>query len=156
MSHACPSCKDENTQRLSLVYESGLSDVNTHSRGVGVGIGGGGIGVGVGGGKTRGTSQTKLSKKASPPNKKSYWRIVIIWFVCSIFTSQITVGANSNGISAGLSALIFLAASGAALYFCYQTFKFNSDEWPVLVKNWQATFMCSRCGHNFIPGGTAI
>lgn len=148
MSHACPSCKDENTQRLSLAYESGRSDVNSHSRGVGVGIGRGGIGVGVGGSKTRGTSQTELSKKAAPPNKKSYWRIVKIWFVCTIVAQL--VGGMMN--SSWLTNVSVLATSGAALYFSYLAYKFNNKDWPVLVKNWQETFMCSRCGHNFIPG----
>lgn len=152
MSHACPSCKDENTQRLSLAYESGLSDVNTRSSGVGVGIGRGGLGVGVGGSKTRGTSQTELSKKAAPPNKKSYWRIVKFWFVGTLVAAWVASGANS----ALLQNLAAIATSSAALYFCYQVFVFNSNDWPVLVKNWQATFMCSRCGHNFIPGGTPI
>lgn len=69
MSHACPSCKDENTQRLSLVYESGLSDVNTHSRGVGVGIGGGGIGVGVGGARHEALHKPNFPKKPRPLTK---------------------------------------------------------------------------------------
>lgn len=147
MSHACPSCKDENTQRLSLAYESGLSDVNTRSSGVGVGIGRGGIGVGVGGSKTKGTSQTELSKKAAPPNKKSYWRIVKIWFVCVIVVELMASGAHSEL----LKTVIGLAALSALFYFCYQAYKFNSSEWPMLAKSWQETFMCSRCGHNFIP-----
>jgi uncharacterized protein VirK/YbjX len=43
---SCPSCKSEATQRLAIVYEHGLSDINTTSSSVGLGIGGGGLGIG--------------------------------------------------------------------------------------------------------------
>lgn len=71
MELACPSCKSDNTQRLAVIYEGGLSDINTKSKGTAIGFGRGGIGVGVGGSKTTGTSQTAASQRAAPPQKKT-------------------------------------------------------------------------------------
>jgi hypothetical protein len=62
MPHTCPSCKSEDVRALSVVYQSGIS---SHSF---VGIA---VGRGVSGFGGDAVSQTNLSMRAAPPNKKS-------------------------------------------------------------------------------------
>ena len=72
MELTCPNCNSDNTQRLSAVFENGISTVNNKTHGVGLGLGRGGLAIGAAGASTSGTSQTVLSQRAAPPDRKPY------------------------------------------------------------------------------------
>ena len=72
MELTCPNCNSDNTQRLSAVFENGISTVNNKTHGVGMGLGRGGLAIGAAGASTSGTSQTVLSQRAAPPDRKPY------------------------------------------------------------------------------------
>src|SRR5580658_7619498 len=84
MDFSCPSCKSENVQRLSVIYQRGLSEINTESRGTAAGYGAGGFGVASGNSKTTGTAQTAASLRAAPPVKKRYLKPIGLIYVVSL------------------------------------------------------------------------
>jgi hypothetical protein len=141
--YVCPSCKSDNVQRLAVVYEGGLSDVNTKTSGVGVGFGRGGIGVGVGGGKTKGTSQTAASKRAAPPPKKKLLKPLGLIFV--VFLVLGFMAGNNKAMSAIVTIFFFVAAVGWIVY----AIRYNISTWPVLKQEWENSFLCNRCNHVF-------
>ena len=78
MNLACPKCTSTEVRKLSLIYNEGLSTINTVSQGTGVAMGsGGGMAFGSSSSHTTGRQQTALSKQASPPDKK-HW---ILWTI---------------------------------------------------------------------------
>ena len=142
----CPVCHSRQTKRLEVVYEQGLSNINTSSNTGGVGLGFGGLGVGIARSRTRGQSQTALSKKAAPPEKMRYakplWIIFVVYAFLNIFDSQ---GDNvANILAAG-----WLCASVAAIAIVSS---YNAKTWPPLKAAWDRTYLCSRCGHMFTVG----
>ncbi len=139
----CPACRSRQTARLSVVYEQGLSNINTSSNTGGVGLGFGGLGVGIARSRTRGVSQTALSQKAAPPAKmgcaKPLVTIFVVYAFLNIFDSQ---GANvANALAAG-----WLCCSVAAITIVSN---YNSKTWPPLKAVWDRTYLCGRCGHMF-------
>lgn len=141
----CPKCHSENTQRLSQAFENGLSHINTASKGVGIGVGPDGIGVGVGGAKTSGTSQTAASQRAAPPAKMTYLNPLIGIFVMAL------VGVLFAGIiwkPLGFFAQLFWVVGSIA--YIYRAYQFNAKTWPLLLQDWQNTYVCKRCDHAFL------
>ena len=139
----CPSCQSETTQRLSVVYEQGISDIHTSSNSAGVGIGRGGLGFGLAKTKTRGTAQTAISQKASPPPRKRFLKplglIFVAYFILSLF------GGRGNVLSA-LFGLLWLGGSIAWIVFAIQ---YNAKTWPSLKAVWDDSYLCNRCNHIF-------
>ncbi len=142
----CPSCKSENTQRLAVIHESGISQVNSKTGGIGIGIGRGGLAVGVGKASTAGTSQTAMSQRVAPPQKKPYVKPLLWIFLAYIVTALGVSSAGSNLLSS-IVAIAWLGASGAWIYHAVQ---FNFKIWPALTSKWENTFMCQRCNHQFV------
>ena len=144
MKYECPSCHSENIQKLSIVYESGISDINTTSKGTAVGIGSGGLGIGVGAKETKGTSQTAASQRAAPPLKMKYLKpigfILVLFIIVSIF-----IDTHSNIIKSILS-YGFMASSIAWIYYAFQ---YNKKTWPPLKITWDRSFLCNRCSKQF-------
>lgn len=139
---ACPSCKSDATQKLSIVFENGISDVNTTSRSVGLGVGRGGLALGGAKIKTEGTSQTAASQKAAPPAKKPYLKPLLY-----IFAAMIIASIFLNGLVLG--PLVTLAWLGGSIAYIVTARKFNSQVWPELFAQWDRSFVCSRCSHTF-------
>src|SRR5205823_1282916 len=81
----CPKCDSDNLKKVSLAYEEGLCRIEGRTRLRAIVAGTGGPDLVVGRATTRGTQQSALSKKLTPPLKWSYLR-VIGWsdlvFVC--------------------------------------------------------------------------
>lgn len=148
MSFECPACHSENTNKLALAYETGLSDVKTRTSGVGIGIGGGGIGLGIGGGKTKGTAQTQASQRAAPPPKKKLVKPLLIIFVITMVLSLLFL---SNKTMQDIITLAWIAASAGWVAWA---FYFNIKLWPPLKRAWDQSFICNRCGNVFQPSTT--
>lgn len=144
MDFVCPSCQSDNIQRLSVIYEGGLSDINTKTKGTALGFGRGGIGVGVGASKTTGTSQTAASQRAAPPAKKRYLKPLLAIFGLFIVIS-IFMGTKSNLVANALG-FVWLAASAGWVYFAFQ---YNSKTWPPLKAAWDDSYLCNRCNEMF-------
>ena len=162
----CQACHSTHLQRLSLVYDSGLSDVAAHS----LGVVGGGFQV------HRGTSQSRLSRVAAPPKKQSYFRVVLLWFVsCWILSAALSLtwpqvfgrvprtpvsGAPTAHRGSVTSPPKFPAPGGDktiehAWALClllwlavwvWRVRRFNSQVYPAALQKWRSSFMCLRCG----------
>lgn len=148
MNFACPSCNSDNIQRLSVVYEGGLSAINTKSKGTAVGFGRDGISVGVGGGGTKGTSQTAQSKRAAPPPKRRYVKpllgIGVAFFAVALFVQP------PNIVVQYLYQASWLAASVAWIGYAFQ---YNARQWPALKAQWDQSYLCNRCSQIFSLAG---
>lgn len=145
MSHLnCPACHSRQTKRLSVVYEQGLSNINTSSNTGGVGFGFGGLGVGIARSRTRGQTQTALSQKAAPPEKMGYAKPLVTIFVVYAFLNIFdSLGANI----ANVLAAVWLCASVACIAIVNS---YNNKTWPPLKAAWDRTYLCTRCGHMFV------
>ena len=146
MDFTCPTCKSENIQRLAIIYEHGISEIDAKTRGAGVGIGGGGLGIGAGSAKTTGTSQTAISKRAAPPKKLTYAKPLLAILAISIVLMLINQ-KNSN-----LEAFFGVAWFAASAAWIFSAFKYNSKIWTKLKAQWDNSYLCTRCNHIFKLG----
>lgn len=128
----CSKCQSDNVQKLSLAYESGLSDVNTKTNGFSFG----GAGLNFGGARTKGTSQTALSMRAAPPRKYSYIKPVLIGLLASVIV-EIWLSTTL------LTNAVLVVTSGGLLY---RSFLYNRNQWPALHNSWRNSFICHKCG----------
>jgi hypothetical protein len=143
MDLSCPSCKSESTQKLALMYEQGLSDIDTSSKSVGIGIGGGGLGLGGAKSRTKGVSQTAASQRAAPPAKKRYVK-PLLWIFGAFVVMQLFT--RPGPVLGAVLSFLWIAASVAWIFIAYT---FNAKTWPTIKAAWDNTFMCNRCSHTF-------
>lgn len=141
-SLGCPKCASAEVRRLSLIYQEGLSTINTNSSTVGGGFGGGGAAFGSASTHTTGRQQTALSRQAAPPAKKH----TIAWGTLGVVCGFVGLGSLS---SPGLGTLIWIALAVVAARFALQAKKYNAEVYPGLHQRWEQSFMCNRCGEVF-------
>jgi len=141
---ACTKCGAAEVRRLSLIYQEGLSTINTQSQTMGSSFGGGGAAFGSASTNTTGQQQTALSKQASPPAKKH----TILWSIAAAIVGFMTLGSLAHP---GLGDLIGIAATAASVRFALQAKAYNALKFPELYQRWERSFMCNRCGEVFTP-----
>jgi hypothetical protein len=141
MSHTCPACADTNTQKVSVAFESGLFVNQSTTIGAATGIGSGPTMLGIA--KTRGTSQSATSMKLSPPEKISINKLWMAW----IFPQNTTELLK-----------FFIPGARKGIVWFYRQYRdaqhFNNHEHPRLMAEWHSQFVCTACGHRFIPSAT--
>lgn len=146
MIYKCPKCSSEQTQRLSIAYQSGLSEIKATTSGNGI--------FNNWSSNTSGIKQTRLSAMTAPPEKRSYIWLLIGFFI--IFVIWVLAVATI-GVLLKISPDIIntIAESGKWLivafwsYFTYRAFVFNQKTRPLLLNKWKAAFICLRCGRVF-------
>jgi hypothetical protein len=143
MSYICPQCQSDNIQRLSVIYEGGLSEINTTSSTSGVGGTRNGLGVGVATTKTKGKSQTTASQRAAPPAKLPYLKPLMVVFVLYMIVLMFTTSVWIQG----LFTLVWVGGSALYVYFAFQ---YNKKTWPPLKAAWDNSYMCHRCHNVFV------
>src|SRR5438093_11940777 len=85
MDLRCPKCNSTDLKKVSLAYQEGLFRTDARTRLRAVVVGGGGPDLVVGRATTRGTHQSALSKKLTPPAKWSYLKVIgwsVLVFLC--------------------------------------------------------------------------
>jgi hypothetical protein len=132
----CEACKSENIQKLSLVYEGGLSLIQGKQSGVGIGLGGESGLVGVGTSKFKGTNQSVLSRNAAPPAKKKPYKVGLIYLFCVWLISQ---------FAPGNLAIVLILIIGGGLHV-YGNIRYNQRVFPILFQKWNSSFLCLVCG----------
>ncbi len=143
----CQNCASLDLQKLSLVFEYGLSHIATSTGGVGVGVGMGGIGVGVGGGNTRGTQVSAIALRAAPPKQRT--TTAAVWMVlCAIIAVFCFISRSETAATYGV---FFLAAAAGAFFMLRSTTQYNRDVWPGLWQAWDRSYLCLRCGTMAAP-----
>jgi len=141
--YVCTSCSSENIQRLSVIYQGGISDINTKSSGTGIGFGRGGIGIGFGRKRTKGTSQTAASLRAAPPPKKAFLKPLAGIFVCAFILMLFAEGTKF------LVALVYLLWAGGSVAWVVFAINYNKKTWPPLMRVWENSYLCNRCNNIF-------
>lgn len=144
MDLACPKCSSPEVRKLSLIYNEGLSIINTVSHGTGAAVGsGGGMAFGSHSSHTTGRQQTALSKQAAPPDKKHWilWGTVAV--ICGFF-------ALSSLAHPGLGLLFSIGLVALAVRFALKGREYNNDVHPGLLARWEQSFLCNRCGEKFV------
>ena len=135
----CPACGSPDIRKLSLVWREGTGGPH---------------------------EQSALSRDAAPPAPRDEYAgcggcavAVAVFMVTSIVVGAIAV--NYLGTLVGtdvlwLAAFVFAAflAFAAGLPYKHRAAeqaRFNRDELPRLLAEWDATFLCMRCEQRFIP-----
>jgi hypothetical protein len=145
MSIACPKCTSTEVRKLSLIYNEGLSIINTQTTSFGSGVSsGGGMAFGSSSGSTTGHQQTMLSKQAAPPSKK-HW---ILWSCFAVFCGMMGLSGLSHP---GIGNLFGIGLAVLGVRFALAGKKYNAEVLPGLFQRWEQSFMCNRCGERFVP-----
>src|SRR5258708_38430764 len=117
MDLRCPKCNSNDLKKVSLAHEEGLFRSEGRTRLRAVVVGGGGPDLVVGRATTRGTEQSALSKKLTPPVKWSYLKVIgwsVLVFLCAgwlVFYVN-TVTTNATSVSS-IPLTVFALISGA-------------------------------------------
>lgn len=129
-------------RRLSLVFREGFSKVRTTTTGLGAGVSRNNL-VGFGAAQTSGVTQSSLSLDAAPPEAKKLTGPATLAIIAGI----ISLGALG---SMNTGAVLWIGICVAAGYLLRQRFIYNRDVFPSVLKAWEDTFMCNRCGERFV------
>ena len=138
----CKSCNSENTQKLSVIYENGTSNISTNSKTTGVGFGGEGFGIGTASTNTSGTSQSMLAQKVSPPEKNSYLLAGVTILIGVIFLFNVNA-LRINDFICGLIG-VFLLGFGFKIFRV--NYRYNSNAFPKKYLEWNKAWHCNKCG----------
>ena len=151
MDLRCPKCNSTDLKKVSLIYGEGLSSIDARTRLRAVAVGGNGPDLIMGRASTRGSQQSALSKKLSPPMKWSYRKVVswsVLVFLCVgwvvFYVNTITQNAASVA-SPALTAYVFIAALIFALVLLLVV-RHNRSVYPKRFADWDRSFICQRCG----------
>lgn len=140
----CPKCKSENVQTLQMVHNQGTSISSSESK------------THAGGfldiipsvkakTKTSGVSYSKLALKAQAPEKK---KIIVSGGIVILAALLFPLQFESFSI---ISLLIHVGIIGICGKITYDRLKFNKEEWPALMNEWENSWMCHKCGSIFQP-----
>ena len=130
MNCTCPSCASGQTQRLSLIFQSGI--LRTSGR----------------------SMQTAASRYASPPRPMSYAGPLVAIFLLFLVIGAIAISklpphswlvasAVGNGLQAAFLFLPMIA-------WVIRAYRYNETTWLARIDQWQRSFQCGRCGHVFV------
>ncbi len=147
----CSVCQSTNLIKISLAYEQGLSEYKGRSRSHGLSLGTGGLGLWGGRAKTKGTFQTRLPARLSPPIKRSYWKsfkwwlvgLIILWFVGTAVQEN---AHNVKEFSRLFGWAMDAYATALVLLWCL-IWRYNHLLFPTQYRRWDRSFMCRRCGN---------
>jgi hypothetical protein len=151
---SCPACGSDNTQRLSVIHMSGISQFSAVTNGVAWGR----RAASFGHAWTKGVSQTELSTLVAPPPKKTYRSGLLLLFLSPPLAAVaaealLLLVQHVFGVTPRydqLATACFVGFEAGAAVLLLRALKFNKDLWPKLLLEWQMSFMCSRCGQIFV------
>jgi hypothetical protein len=151
MDLRCPKCNSTDLKKVSLVYQEGLYRTDSRARLSAVLIGVNGPDLVVGQATTRGTEQSALSKKLSPPVKWLYLKVIfwsVLLFLCCgwlvFYVYAVTTNA-STVLSPPVTrfALIFVAAFVVILFLLR---RHNHSNYAQRRAQWDRSLICKHCG----------
>jgi len=156
MDLRCPKCNSTDLKKVSLAYEEGLfrSEVRTRLRAVVAG--GSGPDLVVSRATTRGTQQSVLSKKLTPPVKWSYLKVIgwsilvfvsagwLVFYINAITTKSSTVSSPPLTFFTVIFVAIFT-------FLLFLVWKHNHSTYQTRYAEWDRSFICQRCGTLFEP-----
>ena len=151
MDLRCPKCNSTDLKKVSLAHQEGLFRSEGRTRLRAVVVGGGGPDLVVGRATTRGTEQSALSKKLTPPVKWSYLKVIgwsVLVFLCAgwlVFYVN-TVTTNSSTVSSPPLAFFALISAAIFVFLLFLVWKRNHSSYRTRYAEWDRSFICQRCG----------
>jgi hypothetical protein len=151
MDLRCPKCNSTDLKKVSLVHEEGFFRSEGRTRLRAVVAGGGGPDLVVGRATTRGTGQSALSKKLTPPVKWSYlkvtgWSVLVFlgagWLVFYVNT----VKTNATTVSSAPLTLFALIYGAIFALMLLLVWRHNHSSYQTQYAQWDKSFICERCG----------
>ena len=147
----CPKCKSDDLVKLSVIHFGGLSDLNAKSQGRAVMLGEQGLTLGFDNLTTSGTLQTRLSKLANPPHKKSYQIVLLVWFLGLAIAGWLlgyltTLTHSPESLFDDRFRWFAYAYSCLAVFLLAGLWRYNHKIFPRRYEIWNRSFMCKRCG----------
>ena len=149
MDLRCPKCNCTDLKKVSLAYQEGTYHIDARSRMRGLLFAGGGPGILVGRTSTRGSQQSALSKRLSPPTKWSYvklvgWSAVVTLIALIIYVQHVMSGpvpASSLPVKlyVALAPVVFVLLVGIV-------WRHNHSTYEQKYARWNESFICERCG----------
>lgn len=151
MDLRCPKCNSTDLKKVSLAYDEGLFRSEGRTRLRAVAVGSGGPDLVVGRASTRGTGQTALSKKLTPPVKWSYLKVIgwsVLAFVCVgwlvFYVNAITT--NATTVSSAPVTVFGLISATILVLLLLLVWKHNHSTYKRQYAEWDRCFLCERCG----------
>lgn len=138
--YRCDRCGTTNIVAAAVVYQQGT---RTYS-----------------GVFSSGVSQSQEALVAGPPNQRRYRRPFLTWGIAVCFAffwgfaglSRMTIHPNSASL--GNAVAIFLIAGVlfvvGLLLSIHRVARYNREVYPQLLRNWEHTFICRRCGRSLV------
>ena len=151
MELQCPNCKSTDLKKVSLAYQQGLQHVSTRTRLRGVVVGSDGPDVLVGRATTKGTQQTEISKKLTPPKKWSYLKLTgrsILAFLSVgwVVFYMNTITKNSSSVSSVPLTIYIVLSAGVFVALVLAYWNHNHYTYAQEFAVWDRSFFCQRCG----------
>jgi hypothetical protein len=134
---SCPKCGFDDAKYLSVVYESGLSAVNTQTEGAIHNRRATRTSA-----TTTGTVQSATSAKASPPKRRALKFALLLTVVGVVLLARHTP-----------SGLLPLAAG---IVWLYMAWTYNRRVYPYEYQVWEQSVMCQRCGTIYVRDASKI
>jgi len=149
MDLRCPKCNSTDLKKVSLAYQEGTYQINTRTGIRGLLFAGGGPGVLVGGATTRGSQQSALSKRLSPPSKWSYAKLVLwsgVVTLIALFLYVQHVMSSTPPVSSLPVRLYAVFAPVVLLLLVGIVWRHNHSTYRQKYAHWDKSFICERCG----------
>jgi hypothetical protein len=149
MDLRCSNCNSTNLKKVSLAYQEGTYHINSRTGIRGLLFAGGGPGVLVGRATTRGSQQSALSKRHSPPSKWSYAKLVlwsgVVTFIALILYVQHVMSSSVPASSLPVR-LYLIFAPVVLLLLVGIVWRHNGSTYEQKYAQWDESFICERCG----------
>lgn len=163
MSFTCPNCGSENTQKVSVIFESGTTTVETTSSHTAVGMSKGGFTPIVGASEKKRIHQTQLATNLAPPQEKGIGGLLWLYVLAPILgfvALFVAIVADADDTIArwacfGTTLLIFGLITWGIVRVAKEALAFNRDEWPALHEEWKSKWFCHKGGEAFQPSAPA-
>ncbi len=137
--YQCDRCGTANIVAMALLYQQGTRAYSgkLHS----------------------GNSHSLSAQMAAPPNRRKYMRPILLWgfgiyfalFWAYAGASSLRSHPRSGGSMEGVVSVLFLIGVGLIVGLSLnlrRTARYNREVYPQLVRNWEHTYMCRRCGNS--------
>jgi len=151
MDLRCPKCNSNSLKKVSLAYQEGLYQTEGRTRLRAVAVGGGGPDLVVGRATTRGSQQSALSKKLTPPVKWSYlkvigWSVLVFLSAGWLVFYVNTVTTNATTVSSAPLTLFALISGAIFALLLFLVWRHNHSIYRTQYAQWDQSFICERCG----------
>jgi len=154
MDFRCPKCNSTDLKKVSLAYQEGIYHIDTRSRIRGLLFAGGGPDVLVGRTTTRGSQQSALSKRLSPPTRWSYvkpvgWSGVVTLIALVLYVQHVMAGPVP---ASSLPVKLYVVFAPLVLFLLVGiVWRHNHSAYEQEYARWNESYICERCGTVFEP-----